>query len=112
MNPLDRARIGTRRELIRQGYGSLYERIHEILIRHNPVRVDVSRGDARDDYGLAVGTLIPRLNGANERDLNETLFVEMQHWYREQAGQREEYASIADEIWQAWTEFRLGQVSG
>jgi hypothetical protein len=106
MNPLSRIRIETRRELTRRGLGTLYERIHQILLDHNPIGVDVTKGDARDDYGLPVGTLIPKLTTINEGDLARVLFAEMQHWYREAAGATEGYDAIAHDIWRAWTEFQ------
>ena len=106
MNPLARARIETRRELGRQGLGPLYDHIHQIILRYNPAGLDLTKGDARDDYGSPVGTLIPKLRAINGGDLPDVLYLEMQHWYGEAAGQPESYRAIADEIWQAWTEFQ------
>jgi hypothetical protein len=112
MNVVTRARVERRRELIRQGLGPLYDRIHQILLKHNPIGVDIARGDARDDYGLPVGTLIPRLHLTSTRDdLARALFTEMQHWYASEAGTMERYIATADEIWQAWTEFQQGRIS-
>jgi hypothetical protein len=80
MNPLARARISARRELVRQGYGPLYEAIYQILLKHNPARLDLTRGDAREDYGSPTGTLIPRLGMADEQSLKLVLYGEMKHW--------------------------------
>ena len=106
MNPIVRARIKTRRELARQGYGPLYDGILQILLKHNPARLDLTRGDARDDYGSPAGTLIPRLADIKESHLEEVLYGEMEHWYRQEAGRPEHYDGIAHEIWQAWMTFQ------
>ena len=105
MNPLARARIRTARELAKQGYGPLYESIHSILAAHNPANLDLTRGDARDDYGLPTGTLIPRLKEVDEQNLRDVLYAEMQHWYREKAGTPEQYDGVARAVWQSWLEF-------
>jgi hypothetical protein len=111
MNLLHRARIETRRELARQGFGPLYGGIHQIMLNHNPAGLDLTRGDARDDYGSPVGTLIPKLRTTNEGGIAHVLYLEMQHWYGEAAGQPESYGAIAEEIWQAWTEFQRNRLS-
>jgi hypothetical protein len=105
MNPLARARISARRDLAAQGYGPLYERIHQILLRHNPARLDLTRGDARDDYGSPVGTLIPRLKTVREHELQDVLCLEMRHWYPYDPLTPEQLETISKEIWQAWIEF-------
>ena len=97
-----RARIRARRELTRQGFGPLYARLHQILLNHNPGGLDLTRGDARDDYGAPVGTLIPKLRSINEGDLARVLHIEMRHWYRDAAGTLERYDALAAEIWQAY----------
>lgn len=106
MNPLTRARIERRRELVRQGYEPLYDRLHQILAHHNPAGLDLTRSDTRDDYGLPVGTLIPKLPTVQESDLRDVLHREMTHWYRDVAGPPERYNVVAGEIWQAWTAFQ------
>ena len=106
MDPVVRARIKTQRKLAGEGYGPLYDSIRAILIAHNPAHLDVTRGDARDDYGLPVGTLIPQLETADQARLRDILCVEMEHWYRHVAGPPERYQVIADEIWRVWTAFR------
>jgi hypothetical protein len=106
MNPLVSARIETRRKLTREGLGPLYDRIHLILLTYNPVGLDLTKGDVRDDDGLPVGTLIQKLRTTNEAGFAHVLYREMQHWHREAAGTPELYDAIADEIWQAWNEFQ------
>ena len=44
MNLLVRARIETRRELARQGFGPLYERIQQIMLSYNPAGFDLTKG--------------------------------------------------------------------
>jgi len=73
MNLLVRARIETRRELARQGFGPLYERIQQIMLSYNPAGFDLTKGDTRDDYGSPVGTLIPKLRAINEGDLPDVM---------------------------------------
>src|SRR5438045_3152544 len=99
MNPIARARIVARRKLIKEGYGPLYDSLHKILLRHNPARLDLERGDCRDDYGLPVGTLIPQLKQLNRADLKNALYREMKHWYRDEADTPDRYEEIASEIW-------------
>lgn len=106
MNPLARARINARRDLVRHGYGQLYEAIQQILLKHNPACLDLTRGDAREDYGLPTGTLIPRLGTADEQSLQLVLYGEMKHSYPQEAGASEQYEAIAHEIWQAWITFQ------
>ena len=106
MDPVVRARIDTQRKLAREGDGPLYDSIRAILIAHNPAHLDVTRGDARDDYGLPVGTLIPQLETADQASLRDLLRAEMEHWYRHVAGPPERYQVIADEIWRLWTAYR------
>ncbi len=111
-DPIARARIERRRELTQQGFGPLYKRMHQIMLKHNPAGLDLTRRDARDDYELPVGTLIPKLEAAGTSETcAHTLFAEMQHWYRESAGTLEQSTAIADEIWQAWIEFQRARFS-
>jgi hypothetical protein len=105
MNPLERARIDTRRELVQKGYGSLYDKLQQILVKHNPVKLDLERGDMCDDYGLPVGTLIPKLKSIDQSGLNHVLHREMNHWYRDEAGTPDRYDEIAREMWAAWIAF-------
>ena len=86
MDPVVRARIKTQRRLAGEGYGPLYDSIREILIAHNPAQLDVTRGDARDDYGLPAGTIIPQLETADHASLRDILRAELEHWYRYKAG--------------------------
>jgi hypothetical protein len=83
MNTSVRGRIRTRRELLQHGYGPLYEALHPILLKHNPISLDLERGDARDDYGGPVGTLIPQLKNTTEDGLPYLVWAEMNRWYRE-----------------------------
>jgi hypothetical protein len=104
MNISQRGRIRARRELIQQGYGPLYEALHRILLHHNPIGLDLTRGDARDDYAGPVGTLIPQLRNASEDTVHYLLSVEMNRWYRG-AGEPSDYRTIAREMWDAWIAF-------
>jgi hypothetical protein len=93
MNTSERGRIRTRRELLQHGYGPLYEAPHRILLKHNPISLDLERGDARDDYGGPVGTLIPQLKNTTEDGLPYLVWAEMNRWYRE-AGEPSRYGEI------------------
>jgi hypothetical protein len=105
MNPLERARINTRRELVQKGYGPLYDKLQQILLKHNPAKLDPERGDMRDDYGLPVGTLIPKLKSTDQSRLKHVLHREMSHWYRDEAGTPDRYDEIAREMWAEWAAF-------
>lgn len=111
MNIPVRARIRVRRELADLGFGAIYAHLHEILLNHNPAGLDLTGGEARDDYGAPIGTLIPKLPALNEGDLARVLHIEMQHWYRDAAGPQERYDAAAVEMWQAWTAFQRGRSS-
>jgi hypothetical protein len=49
MNLLSRARIDARRKAVKEGSGPLYDAFHRILLKHNPIGLDLERGDMRDD---------------------------------------------------------------
>jgi len=106
MNRIVRARVLARRKLIKEGYGSLYDDLHKILVKHNPAGLDVARGDERDDYGLPVGTLIPKLKDLDAAGFKDALYREMHHWYRDESDSPSRYEQIAGEMWAAWTQFR------
>jgi hypothetical protein len=106
MNPSIRARIKTKRGLVKQGYGPIYETLRLILIRHNPVQLELKRGDARDDYGAPVGTLIPKLENARREQIEFLLHNEMVLWYGNSAGESGRYSLIVSEFWDAWREFK------
>jgi len=105
VNSVERTRVNTRRELTKKGYGSLYDDLQQILLKHNPAKLDLQRGDMRDDYGLTVGTLIPKLKSTDQSGLKHVLYREMSHWYRDDAGDPNDYEDISREMWAAWTAF-------
>ena len=106
MNISVRARIKTRRDLAKNGYGGLYDALHAILLKHNPASLDMKRGDARDDYGGPVGTLIPNLTAASEGNIRFLLEAEMKRWYGRESGESGALEAIAAEMWQAWVKFK------
>ena len=91
--------------MTKKGYGLLYDNLQRILLKHNPAKLDLQRGDMRDDYGLPVGTLIPKLKNTDQSGLKHALYREMSHWYRDGAGEPNDYEEISREMWAAWTAF-------
>jgi hypothetical protein len=90
---------------VSRGYGAIYQALRNILINCNPAGLDLTRGDARDDYGAPAGTLIPKLEDAGEHKFAFLIQNEMKLWYGKDV-EGLHYEDIASEMWKAWSEFK------
>jgi hypothetical protein len=94
-----RKQIHEERRKLRSEYGVLYDKISELLFRHDPIGINFEHNT--DEYEPEVGTILPRLKtctSANE--LLQVVHEEFVRWFGiETAGSQDRYRKIADEIW-------------
>ena len=101
MNEADSAR--EKHKLLRAEYKDLYEKVADILYRHDLIGLNV--GEHRDEYEPEAGSIIPRLKEAqSEQDLRRIIHEEFVLWFgAETAGPATRYDSTATDIWKVWT---------
>jgi hypothetical protein len=97
---LDLENAAADRAAVRAAYSELFERISQILFRHDPIGINFDTN--RDEYDAEAGTIIPRLRGATTRDaVQYVVHQEFVRWFSlEEAGPPIRYAEIATDIWQ------------
>ena len=100
MNEVDSTREKQKR--LRGEYKTLYEKVADILNRHDPIGLNV--GEQRDEYEPEVGTILPRLKEArSEEELRRIIHEEFVRWFgTETAGPAPRYGSTASDIWKFW----------
>lgn len=88
------------REPLRLAYRELFDRMSEILFRHDPIGINFDTNT--DEYEPEVGTILPRLRGATTRDAVQfVVHQEFVRWFSlEDAGPPTRYAAIASDIWE------------
>lgn len=93
------------RGALKDMYGDLYERVEEILFRHDPVGINF--GDNRDEYDPEVDTILPRLKRCESVvQVRDVVFEEFARWFDGiDIGPREHYAKAAEEIWAAYLDY-------
>lgn|GEM_PF-1054786 len=93
------------RAALKDRYGDLYERVEEILFRHDPVGINL--GDNRDEYDPEVDTILPRLKRCESVvQVRDVVFEEFARWFDGiDIGPRERYAKAAEEIWAAYLDY-------
>ena len=91
-----------RKRLTRE-YRRLFNELAAILARHDPI--GIIYGDQNpNEYEAEVGTIMPRLRGANSLDdCRCIIHEEFTRWFSPGiAGPQSKYAQIAEEFWGAW----------
>ena len=96
-------RLAAARSATRAQYPALFERVSEILHRHDPM--GITTGDP-NEYEAEAGTIIPRLRLAYDAGDVETIIgQEMAFWYGDAMAPPEEgFGPTAREVWAAWAE--------
>lgn len=93
--------IRARRGLLKNEYGQIFNKISELLFRHDPIGINFE--DNADEYDPEVGTILPRLRTCTSSDdVLSVVYEEFQKWFNGEAGAKENYQDIALEIWSIW----------
>jgi hypothetical protein len=84
---------------LRRKYGRLFDRLNEILSRHDPIGINF--GQNKDEYEPEVGTILPRLRPAMTfADVRRLVHEEFVRWFSpDEAGPERRYEAVAAEIW-------------
>ena len=87
------------REALNVAYAELFERLTEILFRHDPIGINFETNT--DEYEPEVSTIIPRLRSATSReDVRRVVHEEFMRWFDGgMAGGEANYDAIATEVW-------------
>ena len=103
---------------MRDAYGQLFDDLSALLFRHDPMGINFE--DNSDEYELEVGTILPRLRGAQGPDDVETIVrQEFSRWFgdshveasaRGPVGISGRYPPLAREILQLWSGSVLSDV--
>jgi hypothetical protein len=102
LNERDLDNLRKQREELRALNPALFERVNEILFRHDPIGINF--GDNTDEYEAEVGTILGRLPGAQfAEDVRKIVHEEFIAWFCEAAGAEDRYTGIAEEIWVAYS---------
>jgi hypothetical protein len=92
------------RTAVNQQNQGLFTKITEAMFRHDPIGINFESNS--DEYDPEAGTVIPRLRECTcPGDVTSVLHEEFCKWFgAENAGPKAHYATLADEIWELWTE--------
>ena len=87
---------------LRREYGALFDEIAAIFFRHDPIGINFEYNT--DEYEPEARTILPRLRTCHSaEDVLAVVHEEFQRWFDpETAGPREEYSTIANEVWSLW----------
>ena len=87
---------------LRAEYGALFDEVVAILFRYDPIGINFD--DNTDEYEPEARTILPRLRSCHsEEDVLAAVYEEFQRWFDpENAGPREHYSTIANEVWTLW----------
>jgi len=93
------------REHLKRKYGSLFNRLSQLLFEADPVGINFESNT--DEYDPEVGTILPRLEGARSADEVQTIVhEEFCRWFEpEIAGATERYVAVSQRIWSEWCNF-------
>jgi endonuclease IV len=99
---MTREEILAENKRLKMKYGDLFDKIAEILFRHDPILINF--GHNTDEYYPEARTILPKLkNCQTVEDAQAMIHKEFQFWFgSEEAGEKEEYKNIAQEIWNLW----------
>jgi len=89
----------------KRNYARLVEAVSNAIDRADPIGL-LAMGCPTDEYAPEVGSIVPRLNVANNvDDVQSILYEEFVRWFGE-AGPRDSYKTAADDVWNALVEYR------
>lgn len=97
-----REQIIAERKRLKAEYGELFDRVAEILFRHDPIGINFETNT--DEYEPEARTILPRLRTCiNSDDVVTVAHEEFQHWFGpDEAGDKERYRALGEEIWNLW----------
>lgn len=96
-----REEILAKRAKAKREYGKLFSAVSEVLFRHDPIYINFETNT--DEYDLEAETILPRLRKCQSvEDVQTVVHEEFLRWFGEDAGEREVYQEIAEEIWALW----------
>jgi len=97
------------RKQLKAQYCGLFDDIAALLFRHDPIGINFESNT--DEYEPEVGTILPRLqNCQSPDDVRQVVHEEFVRWFEvDTAGPQERYEAIAQEIWELWQQFTMGQ---
>lgn len=103
----ERDAILEERRRLRNQYGKLFDAVSSLLFRHDPIQINFDTNT--DEYDPEVGTILPRLRDSKTAaDVQQVVHEEFVRWFgRDNAGSKEHYSKIAEEIWQLWKESKI-----
>ncbi len=95
-------------EKLKRKYKALFDRLSQVLFEADPVGINFESNT--DEYDPEVGTILPRLQGAQSADDVQTIVhEEFCRWFGpETAGARECYAAVSQQVWSEWSNFKVG----
>jgi hypothetical protein len=78
----------------------MFDLLRNILARHDPIGIIIEDVNP-DEYDPEVGTILPRLGGAqSEREVQRIIHEEFVRWFDDGiAGPETKYARVANDIW-------------
>ena len=87
------------RRRLKARYAELFDLVVEILCKHDPI--GIAYEDNPHEYEPEARTILPRLRMChNSDDVVTVAHEEFQAWFgSDEAGERERYRSIGEEIW-------------
>ena len=94
--------IAAENKRLKAEYGKLFDRVLEILFRHDPIGINFEDND--DEYEPEVRTILPRLRMCKDcDDAVKMVHEEFQNWFGPDiAGGEERYLAPGEEIWILW----------
>jgi hypothetical protein len=94
--------MNAEREQLKNKYKSLFNQMAQLLFEADPIGINFESNT--DEYDPEVGTILPRLEGAQSADDVQTIVhEEFCRWFgQDTAGTREHYAAMSQQIWSAW----------
>jgi hypothetical protein len=108
--PRTREEILQERRQLKAEYGQLFAAVSELLFRRDPIGIAFDNENT-DEYDPETGSILPRLGTCEcSADVLRVVHEEFCRWFgSETAGPAEQYAQIADDVWQLWHGPRPGQ---
>src|SRR5215212_2767978 len=106
-----REEIEAEKRRLKAEYGGLFDSVAEILFRHDPAGINFE--DNTDEYEPEARTILPRLRNCHSADdVLAVVHEEFQRWFDpEIAGPRENYSTIANDVWAVWQKSSLADAT-
>jgi hypothetical protein len=98
-----REQILEERKQLKSEYGELFDELSRILYRADPIGIAFDNPNT-DEYDPEAGTILPQLKACtSDDDVLRIVHEEFVRWFElATAGPRDNYRSVATEIWQLW----------